>query len=336
MRLLFFENLAVIYSPAQILKRSEDLMSQYKPRRQFLKQSLVGTAVAGISGSSLLPANTASFESSKKNPRFKISLAGWSLHKAIYGNLVKLLDFPRIARQAFGIDAIEPVNTLFEVPTQDYVFRLKKNARDEKVKILLIMCDDEGALAHRENAVRMKAVQNHYKWVDIAAELGCHSIRVNMHGEEKGMAENPKAVQEFVSRSVGAFTTLAQYGAKSNINIIIENHGGLSSNADVLARLMKSVNLSNFGTLPDFGNFDPGMDRYEGIRKLMPYAKGASGKSYDFDANGNETTIDYDRMMKIVLGDSKFTGYVDIEYEGERLSEYEGIIATKRLLERYQ
>ena len=311
-------------------------MPTVNPRRRFLKQSVLGTVAATMGGTSMSPVSAANLQGSEQPLKFKISLAGWSLHKAIYGNLVKMLDFPRIARQTFGLEAIELVNTLFEVPTQDYVARLKKNAQDENVKILLIMCDDEGALAHKDKAERMKSVQSHHKWVDIAAELGCHSIRVNMRGEEKGMAGNPKAVDDFVSRSLDAFSALAQYAAKSHINVIIENHGGLSSNADVLVRVMKGVNLPNFGTLPDFGNFDRDQDRYEGIRKLMPYAKGASGKFYDFDAGGNETTIDYNRMMKIVLEDSHFKGYIDIEYEGERLSEYEGIIAAKRLLERYQ
>ncbi|MGH9427085.1 MAG: sugar phosphate isomerase/epimerase family protein [Terriglobia bacterium] len=198
------------------------------------------------------------------------------------------------------------------------------------------MCDAEGALAHKDKAQRMKSVQNHTKWVDIATELGCHSIRVNMRGEERGTAGNAAAVDDFVSRSVDAFSAVCQIAAKSQINVIIENHGGLSSNAEVLARLMKSVNLPNLGTLPDFGNFDRGMDRYEGVRKLMPFAKGVSAKSHDFDAQGNETDIDYGRMMKIVLDEARFGGYVGIEFEGDKLGEYEGIWATKRLLERFQ
>jgi len=311
-------------------------MSADKVRRHFLKQAALGTVAATVGAASLEPSGSTNLQAAENPQRFRISLAGWSLHKAIYGHLVRMLDFPRIARQTFGIEAIELVNTLFEVPTQDYVSQLRKNAKNENVKILLIMCDDEGALAHRDKAERMNSVQSHHKWVDIAAELGCHSIRVNMRGEEKGMAGDPKAVDEFVNRSLEAFSALTEYAAKSHINVIIENHGGLSSNADVLVRVMKGVNQPNFGTLPDFGNFDPDQDRYEGIRKLMPYAKGVSGKFYDFDAKGNETVIDFDRMMRIVLDDSKFKGYIDVEYEGDRLSEYEGIVASKRLLERYQ
>jgi L-ribulose-5-phosphate 3-epimerase len=322
---------------AQLLdKPQEKLMTPSKARRTFLKQSILGSAMTTMAGSPLAAPNAPSSQPVAGSPRFQISLAGWSLHRAIQGNLVKMLDFPRIARRTFGLDAIEPVNTLFEVPTAEYIVQLRKNANDEGVRILLIMCDAEGALAHRDRTQRMKAVQNHRKWVDVAAELECHSIRVNMRGEEKGTAGNPTAVDEFISRSVDAFAELCEYAARSRVNILIENHGGLSSDADVLVRLMKAVNLPNFGTLPDFGNFDRGMDRYEGIRKLMPYAKGVSGKSHDFDAKGNETQTDYERMMKIVVDEAKFEGHVDIEYEGDRLSEYEGIWATKRLLERFR
>jgi sugar phosphate isomerase/epimerase len=308
-------------------------MGVSKPRRRFLRQSLAGTALAGTTGVSLFGAPA---QEPTKGARFEISLAEWSLHKAIQGNLIKTLDFPRIARRMFGIVAIELVNTLLEVPTAEYIARLKKNAVDEGVRILLIMCDAEGALAHKDKVQRMKSVQSHTKWVDIAAELGCHSIRVNMRGEEKGARVNAAAIDDFVSRSVDAFSALCQVAAKSQINIIIENHGGLSSDVEVLARLMKSVNLPNLGTLPDFGNFDRGMDRYDGVRNLMPFAKGVSAKSREFDAQGNETETDYGRMMKIVLDEARFSGHVGIEFEGDTLGEYEGIWATKRLLERFQ
>ena len=309
-------------------------MTVSKPRRRFLRQSLTGTALAGTAGASLFAADPT--QESKKRSRFEISLAEWSLHRAIQRNLVKTLDFPRIARRTFGIGAIELVNTLLEVPTAEYITRLKNNAKEEGVRILLIMCDAEGALAHKDKAQRMKSVQNHTKWIDIASELGCHSIRVNMRGEEKGTASDKAVVDDFVFRSVDAFSALCQIAAKNQINVIIENHGGLSSNADVLTRLMKSVNLPNLGTLPDFGNFDRGMDRYEGVRKLMPFAKGVSAKSRDFDIQGNETEIDYGRMMKIVLDEAGFGGYVGIEFEGDKVGEYEGIWATRRLLERFQ
>jgi len=327
---------AMLYSPRFVSTNQcwQNLMKISKPRRRFLRQSITGTALAGAAGASLFA--TEPPQSSRKKPRFEISLAEWSLHKAIQGNLIKTLDFPRIARRTFGIGAIELVNTLLEVPTADYIVRLKRNAMDEGVGILLIMCDGEGALAHKDKKQRMKSVQSHTKWIDIAAELGCHSIRVNMRGEEKGTASSAVTIDDFVSRSVDAFSGLCQIAAKSQINIIIENHGGLSSNAEVLTRLIKSVNLPNLGTLPDFGNFDHGVDRYEGVRKLMPFAKGVSAKSHDFDPEGNETEIEYGQMMKIVLDEARFNGYVGIEFEGDKLEEYEGILATKRLLERFQ
>jgi len=273
---------------------------------------------------------------SKKRPRFEISLAEWSLHRAIQGNLIKTLDFPRIVRRMFGISAIELVNTLLEVPTSEYVARLKKNAADEGVRILLIMCDAEGDLAHKEKSLRMKSVQNHTKWIDIAAELGCHSIRVNVRSGEKATPVNATVIDDFVLRSVDTLSALCDIAAKSEINLMIENHGGLSSKPGVLTRLIKAINLPNLGTLPDFGNFDRGTDRYEGVRKLMPFAKGVSAKSHDFDAQGNETEIDYCRMMKIVLDETRFSGHVGIEFEGDKLGEYEGVWATKRLLERFQ
>jgi len=244
----------MLYSPCFVSTNQylQNLMKISKPRRRFLRQSITGTALAGAAGASLFA--TEPPQSSRKKPRFEISLAEWSLHKAIQGNLIKTLDFPRIARRTFGIGAIELVNTLLEVPTAEYIVRLKRNAMDEGVGILLIMCDGEGSLAHKDKVQRMKSVQSHTKWIDIAAELGCHSIRVNMRGEEKGTASTAVTIDDFVSRSVDAFSGLCQIAAKSQINIIIENHGGLSSNAEVLTRLMKSVNLPNFGTLPDFGN----------------------------------------------------------------------------------
>ena len=195
----------MLYSPLFVtIGDCKNLMSVSKPRRRFLRQSLTGTALAGTAGASLFAADPT--QESKKRVRFEISLAEWSLHRAIQRNLVKTLDFPRIARRTFGIGAIELVNTLLEVPTAEYITRLKNNAKEEGVRILLIMCDAEGALAHKDKAQRMKSVQNHTKWIDIAAELGCHSIRVNMRGEEKGTAGDKAVIDDFVSRSVDAFS----------------------------------------------------------------------------------------------------------------------------------
>ena len=123
--------------------------------------------------------------------------------------------------------------------------------------------------------------------------------------------------------------------ADSKLNVIVENHGGLSSNGKWLRSVIQKVDLPNCGTLPDFGNFPPETDRYEAVEMLMPYAKAVSAKSYDFNDTGDETQIDYYKMMKIVL-DAGYHGYVGIEYEGNRLSENDGILATKRLLEKIQ
>jgi L-ribulose-5-phosphate 3-epimerase len=194
---------------------------------------------------------------------------------------------------------------------------------------VLIMIDEEGALGGMDEARRKQAVENHYKWVEAARFLGCHSIRVNAQSEGR--------FEDQLERAADGLRRLTEFGAEHQINVIVENHGGMSSNGVWLASVIKKVNHTRCGTLPDFGNFNLGngqqYDRYKGVQELMPFAKGVSAKSNDFDEQGNEIRIDYRRMMKIVL-DAGYRGHVGIEYSGDRLSEPEGIRATKRLLER--
>jgi len=192
------------------------------------------------------------------------------------------------------------------------------------VKSLLIMIDGEGNLGDPDEAKRKLAVENHYRWVEAAKFLGCHSIRVN--------AASKGEYEEQLKLAADGLRRLSEFGAKHGLNVIVENHGGLSSNGKWLASVIKTVDLPNCGTLPDFGNFGA-YDRYEGVRETMPFAKGVSAKSHDFDDEGNETKTDYFKMMKIVL-DAGYKGYVGIEYEGSKLDEPAGIRATKKLLER--
>lgn len=273
----------------------------------------------------------ASASQAAASPKFRISLAEWSLHLAIRAHKLSNLDFPRVAREQFGIEGLEFVNQLWEAPTQDYLSRLKKNMADHGTKGVLIMVDGEGLMGHSDAAARRKAAANHYKWVDYAAELGCHSIRTNMYPDKP--PATPEELSAFLDNCADSFTRLCDYAGKSGVNVIIENHGGVSSNPDVVVRLMKLVNLPNFGVLPDFGNFPKELDRYEAVAKLMPHAKGVSFKCYDFGPDGAETTLDVPRLMKIV-SDAGYHDWVGIEYEGRRLSEEEGIAAAKKLLER--
>jgi len=259
---------------------------------------------------------------------FKISLAQWSLNKRLFGRRepkLDNLDFAKTARD-FGIEAIEYVNQFFKDKAGDekYLAEMKKRAADHGVKSLLIMCDGEGNLGDPDPKRRTQAVENHHKWVQAARFLGCHSIRVNA-ASRGSYEEQQKLVADGLHR-------LCEYAAEYKINVIVENHGGLSSNGAWLAAVMEKVNLPNCGTLPDFGNFYE-YDRYQGVEELMPFAKGVSAKSHDFDENGDEKQIDYYRMMRIVR-DAGYYGYVGIEYEGSGLSEDEGIEATKRLLEK--
>jgi sugar phosphate isomerase/epimerase len=258
--------------------------------------------------------------------RFKISLAEWSFHRALGKGEMTNLDFPRISKTVYNIDAVEYVSVFFKGKGEDtqYLTQLKDSCTKYGVKSLLIMVDGEGNLADTSLAVRDKSVANHYKWVKAAQFLGCHSIRVNAAG--RGSKEQVQLA------AIDALGKLADYAAKYNINVIVENHGGMSSDGIWLSTIMKKINKPNCGTLPDLGNFYE-YDRYQGVADLMPFAKGVSAKSHDFDETGNETQIDYARMMKIIA-DSGFKGYIDVEYEGNKLSEADGVKATKALLEK--
>ena len=270
-------------------------------------------------------------------PWFEISLAEWSLHKAFFANKINNLDFPGLAKNKFGISVVEYVNAFFKDKAKDtkYLNELLKRCKDNGVKNHLIMIDGEGNLGDTSENERKKAVENHYKWVDAAKYLGCSTIRVNAYGQ--GTAE------EVAKAATASLATLGEYGAKEKINIVVENHGSYSSDGEWMSGVLKAVGKPNVGMLPDFGNFcikrgpqscEEEYDRYKGVAELMPYAKGVSAKTNDFDEKGNCVETDYDRIMKIVK-DAGFKGYVGIEYEGTTLEEEEGIKKTKQLLERY-
>jgi sugar phosphate isomerase/epimerase len=292
-------------------------------RREFLQ--LAALAAAGIP---LLSNASYARESGAKSP-FKISLAEWSLHKSLWAKEMTNLDFPVKAAKDFGIFGVEYVSSFFKDTTAEYLNELLKITKDNNVTNVLIMVDGQGNMGDKDEAIRNKAVDNHHRWVEAAKSLGCHSIRVNAAG--KGTET------EVADAMVDSLTKLSTFAAGLDINVVVENHGGFSSNGKWLSGVMKRVNLKNCGTLPDFGNFRVSAteeyDRYLGIQELMPYAKGASAKSYDFDADGNEVKIDFYRIMKIIK-DSGYKGWIDVEYEGSKLSEPEGIMATKHLLEK--
>lgn len=286
------------------------------------------------------------------DPLFSISLAEWSLHRALESGGLDHLDFPRAAKRDYGIEAVEYVSTFFrdraerqrpagERPADGRYFRgssaadrrylrdLKSRCDREGVRSLLIMCDGEGDLGDPDAAARDRAVENHRKWVEAARYLGCHSIRVNAQSQG-----TPEEQRDLAADGLRRLTELA---APRGIDVIVENHGGISSNGAWLAGVIRAVAHPRCGTLPDFGNFQvregEWYDRYQGVAEMMPFARAVSAKSHDFDAAGNERSTDYERMLRVVLG-AGYRAYVGIEYEGDRLSEPEGIRATKALLER--
>ncbi len=265
-------------------------------------------------------------------PLFEISLAQWSLHRALRGKQLDNLDFARSAKQDYDIAAVEYVNQFFMDKARDnaYLADMKRRADDAGVRSLLIMCDSEGNLGDVDAAARTKAVENHHKWVEAARYLGCHSIRVNAYSPARAADEQMKLCADGLHR-------LAVFADQHDINVIVENHGGNSSNGAWLVSTIRMADHRRLGTLPDFGNFlveaqaNEWYDRYRGVDEMMPFAKGVSAKSHDFDAAGNETQTDYRRMMQIVVNHG-YRGHVGIEYEGNVLSEPAGIRATRDLL----
>ncbi len=287
--------------------------------------------LGGIAGAGIACLSRAGERGSGRDELFGISLAQWSLHRALQGGALDPLDFPRHAREVFGIDAVEYVSTFYpgKAVDFDYLGRLRRRCEDASVRSLLIMIDGEGDLGHADDDERRRAVERHFKWVAAARFLGCHAIRVNARGT--GTRE------EQAARAAESLHRLGTVADDYGIDVIVENHGGLSSNGDWLAEVMRRADHPRVGTLPDFGNFriaeGEWYDRYEGVRELMPFARAVSAKSHDFDDDGYERHTDYRKMLRIVL-DAGYRGYVGIEYEGGELDEADGIRRTKALLER--
>jgi len=296
------------------------------PRRHPLSRRSLLSGAASAAGLLATHSLGVRAEPPAKPLPFRISLAEWSLHKTLFGGKLDNLDFPKAARREYGIEAVEYVNQFFKdkAGDADYIAELAKRSSDEGVTNVLIMCDGLGDLGDPDDKARTQAIENHFPWVEAAKRLGCHSIRVN--AASKGSYEEQRKL------AADGLARLSEFAGQLAMNVIVENHGGLSSNGEWLAGVMKLVNRPNCGTLPDFGNFHD-YDRYRGVEELMPFAKGVSAKSHEFDEAGNEVRTDYERMLRLVMA-AGYHGWVGIEYEGSALSEPEGILATKKLLER--
>lgn len=308
-------------------------------RRQFVKQTFLGAGALLVK-----PSFLNEFQANE----IKISLAQWSLHRALQSGKLNHLDFPAKAKKDFGIEVVEYVNGFFggskmnfkeAGKNAEYLKELLKRSKEAGVVNHLIMVDDEGPLALPEDKERLASVDNHKKWIEAAKLLGCATVRVNLHG--KGGSDEKK------SASVDSLSKLGEFAKPMNINVVVENHGSDSSNGKWVAEVMKQVNRPNVGTLPDFGNFcvsdpwgttqgncDELYDRYKGVEELLPFAKGVSAKTYDFDAYGEQPKMDYKKLIQIVKS-SGFQGYIGIEFEGDNQPEDEGIRKTKQLLEKY-
>jgi sugar phosphate isomerase/epimerase len=302
----------VFLSPVRFAGKSS--MPDRLDRRVFLKHTAVVAA-----GSALSALASRSFAAAAKSPAFQISLAEWSLHRALKEGRLDNLDFAKTANQFFKDKAKD----------QSYLSELKKRADDLGVRMLLIMIDGEGNLGDSSLGKRLQAVENHFRWVEAAKYLGCHSIRVN--------AASSGTYDDQMFRAADGLRALTEFADPHDINVIVENHGGLSSNGEWLAAVIRRVDHQRCGTLPDFGNFKldeaTEYDRYKGVTELMPYAKAVSAKSHEFNDKGEEVRTDFHKMLKIVVR-AGYHGYLGIEYEGNKHSEPEGIALTKKLLEK--
>jgi sugar phosphate isomerase/epimerase len=311
-----------------------------KTRRTFIKQSLMGA------GTLMMASSFRSFGLS--DPDIKLSLAEWSFNKSLYAGKLDHLDFPAKAKKEFGISAVEYVNGFFggkkmkpgeAAVNSAYLSELLKRSKDAGVFNHLLMCDDEGSLSSPVEKERLEAVDNHKKWIEAAKFLGCLTVRVNLHGE--GDPDDRKKA------SVDALNRLGEFAQPMDLNVVVENHGSVTSNAKWLTDVMKQVGRKNVGTLPDFGNFcisdpwgtiqngcDEMYDIYKGVEEMLPYAKGVSAKAYDFDANGEQPLLDYQRLIGIVKA-SGYKGYIGIEYEGNAQPEEDGVRKTEMLIKKY-
>ncbi len=313
-------------------------------RRDFLLSGvgLLGTTVAACTSadSKSGPSKRSATEQRSSDALFTISLAQWSLHRALQSGKMDNLDFATRSRREFGIEAVEYVSRFFADKASDegYLSEMKSRADGEGVQSVLIMCDGLGNLGSADESARQEAVENHYEWVEAAKYLGCHSIRVNALVNDEA---EPFAKQ--LELSAVGLRMLTDFAAEYEVNVIVENHGSWSSHGAWLAAVIEKVDHPRCGTLPDFGNFciqsgtdgacAESYDNYKGVAELMPYAKAVSAKSRRFDDDGKESDIDFERLMRIVL-DAGYRGYVGVEYEGDDRPEAEGIRATKALLER--
>ncbi len=308
-------------------------------RKEFIQRALIGAGA-------MLQWRRAEAVTASGNIR--ISLAEWSLHNMLQARKLDHLDFPAKAKQDFGIDVVEYVNQFFGGSRMNfkdagkntpYLKELLQRSQNAGVTNHLIMVDDEGPLSAPQDKVRREAIDNHKKWIEAATFLGCTSIRVNLHGDGSFEEKKPASIE--------SLSRLGEFAAPMHINIIVENHGHASSDGQWVADVMRAVNRPNVGTLPDFGNFcisHPwgstqeacvnAYDRYKGVEQMLPWAKGVSAKTYDFDTHGEQPLIDFKRLMGIVKR-AGFSGYIGVEYEGKKQSEEEGIRLTKKLIEKY-
>ncbi len=273
----------------------------------------------------------------------EIGLSTWSLHRHMgpikrqvvtdtgekhewteeYPEDVSLLDFAGFARKEYGLTHLELIQMSFPSTEASYLKKLR-SAVEAAEAVIENVPIDVGDICELAPERRAEHVRNIKSWMDVAAAIGSRAVRVNTGPSREG--------SDALALAVESCKRLAEHADKLGLNVLIENHGGISSDPQLLKQLIESVSTERMGACPDFGGFDEAI-RYDGLQKIMPLAKLVHAKSYAFDEHGEETAIDYARCMQIVKN-SGFSGVLSIEYEGDGNAS-EGIKKTKELILRH-
>ena len=281
-------------------------------RRDFIEKTALLSATGLIAPALALKSKTMTSRMTYDD----ISLAQWALVQEIRDGKWKNLDFPRVAREDFGLNGIEFVNTLFEVPTANYLNQLKKNADDHGVEMVLIMVDHEGDGCEPTAELRKQFVINHRKWIDIAQYLGCKSIRTNCRGPENVDKD------EALKWAAESYHMLLEHAMEAGIGVSIENHGGVSNDADWMVSLLKEVNNLYFGSYPDWRSPTDDFDNINYLEKMLLWALGMSYRNQPTEAGSA-------KMIKM-CHDAGYRGWYGIESSGR-----EAIMQGKELLKKY-
>ena len=255
--------------------------------------------------------------------KMRFALSSWSMRSHINQEF-SLIEFPRVARERLGFDAVELCSMHFQNTDINYLDQIKKNLALQKMGFVN-MPIDTGNISQSDPTKRQFDLERIYNWMAVAAYLGAEAVRVNTGVPEDGWD---------MSITVDSYRKLVEKAQKHNLILLIENHGGVSSRSEAMIQILEQVNSSNLKLCPDFGNF-PAETRYEDLARIMPYAHMVHAKTYDFDADGSQPKFNFPRCLEITKAGTKadFQGTISVEFEGQG-DQYDGVEKTLALIKK--